>query len=350
MNGHADTYRIREADPAADRSRIIEGLRRHLNARTDERRFDWLYRENPAGPARIWIVEDPGAVAILGSCALLPREFSIGGTRIRGAIVADSWVHPDYRFLGPALKLQKACMQAISDDGFRLVYDFPRKSMVAIYRRLRLEPRDHLTDFVKLVRADAFLANRIGDHAGSRVLSALANPLLRALDGPSGGDRYAFALETAACGTEFTDLFDRSTRDAGQAEVRVAHTAEYLNWRYHEHFHQRHEFLVAREAGRLAGYLVFIDDPVRATCVDLLCTDDESLPRRLLRQFVAVLRRRRCQSVAFPLLAGDPLAARVRAAGFRPLASTPLILMPSDGVAAQVAAMRISLRYGDESD
>jgi hypothetical protein len=350
MTRDPDSYRVREADLVADRTRLIDGLRSHLNALTDERRFDWLYRQNPAGQARVWIVEDPNGEAILGSCALLPRELSIAGTRVRGCIVADSWVHPNYRFLGPALKLQKACMQAISDDGLRLAYDFPRKSMVAIYRRLRIEPRDHLTDFVKLMRADAFLANRIGRHAGTRLLSALVNPLLRALDGPDRGRRYTIALETAQCGAEYTDLFDRTMRDAGQAEIRVAHTAEYLNWRYRGHFHQRHEFLVARDAGRLAGYAVFIDDPARATCVDLLSAGDESLPRRLLRQLVAELRRRRRQSVAFPLLAGDPLAARVRAAGFRPLASTPLILMPSTGLSAQLAGMRMSLRYGDESD
>jgi hypothetical protein len=348
MTVHAE-LKIREADLAADRGRIIKGLHEHLNPKTDERRFEWLYLRNPEGPARIWIAEDPDGREVLGSCAALPREFSIGGEKVRGFIVADSWMHPDYRFLGPALKLQKACMAAISDEGFRLAYDFPRKSMNAVYRRLRLEPRDQLTDFVKLVRIDAFLANRIGDHIGARILSAALNPLLRALDGRIGG-RYSVALEEGACGAEYTDLFERRTRDPQQAELCVTRKAEYLNWRYRDHFHERHEFLVAREAGKLAGYVVFIDKPARALCVDLVYAEDASLPRVLLLHLAAELRRRGRQSVVMPLLAADPFTALVRAVGFRPLDSASLILMPSPGLAATLPRLRISLKYGDESD
>lgn len=38
---------IREGDLACDRLAFIELIRRHLTARSDDRRFDWLYLQNP---------------------------------------------------------------------------------------------------------------------------------------------------------------------------------------------------------------------------------------------------------------------------------------------------------------
>src|SRR5688500_13696162 len=101
-------YTVREAslDDTADTSALF-GVWDAAYPAALAPRFDWLYRRNPAGPARVWLLCTPTGEAV-GGLSVFPRRFWAGGRHLSGAIVGDMIVLPAHRTLGPALMLQRA--------------------------------------------------------------------------------------------------------------------------------------------------------------------------------------------------------------------------------------------------
>lgn len=344
---------IRQADLEADRGRLIEGLRQHLNPKTDARRFDWLYAGNPRGPARVWLALDDERDLLVGSSALLPRDFYLDGQRRLGCLFIDSWTHPDYRFLGPALKLQRACVEAARSGEFCVAYDYPRQSMMAVYQRLRMPAADQLVPRTRLLAFDRFLGNRLRSPTLARPIAWLLNPWLRLADlaRPAHGS-VEVAPATGRCGPEFDALAARAGAAGG---LQVARTAEYLNWRFHDHFHLDFEFLLAHRGGRLAGYLVLLDQPEagQVDVVDLQADPEPGVLEALVARAAAIGRGRGRSVLSVSLLESDP---RLRHSALRAQADAPripLVLVWPSGLAdgqPRPSAGGLRFTQGDDSD
>src|SRR3974390_952369 len=120
--------RLREADLASDDAALIELVRTNLGQTdTAAQRFQWLYRDNPYGPARAWLAFD-GSGPPVGMCALFPRLAYVNGNEVLGCVLGDFCVSKQYRSLGPAVQLQRACLSAIESGQFSFGYDFPSRS------------------------------------------------------------------------------------------------------------------------------------------------------------------------------------------------------------------------------
>ena len=338
---------IRPADLSKDREVLIAEIRTHLNPLTDQRRFDWLYLANPHGRGRVWIAEDPDAGVVVGTCAALPRKFVAHGEEVGGCVFADFWIHPQYRSLGPAVQLQQSCMDSVRSGEFSLAYDYPRKSMIAVYKRLGVETHDHLVRHTKLLRLDQFLEHRLPSAWVARTLTCWTDPLFQLMDLPwRNTGPYVVEVEEGRCGAEYTEL----ARRVGDAYgICVARSAEYLNWRYRDHFHQRHEFVVARRNGQLAGFTVFVDHGRDGQIVDLFGDSDPLLTRVLVAHVSSILRSRGRSSVSVSLLASDRRAALLRAMSFVARDQAPLIVYEPSRAASSTSG-KYCFMYGDEAD
>src|SRR5271165_6812164 len=115
------TY-VREADLIDDRPVLTALATRYLSPEADDKRFRLLYRESPFGSARAWIACDKHDEAI-GMAALFPRHMYCDGMVIPGCVLGDFCVSPEHRSLGPALKLQRACLQSAQSRDLKLAYD-----------------------------------------------------------------------------------------------------------------------------------------------------------------------------------------------------------------------------------
>ena len=73
---------LRPADLTADRHLIIDFLRKNLTSLSNEARFDWLYRRNPAGQARAWLAWEDREPTLVGLAAAFPREFCVNGATL----------------------------------------------------------------------------------------------------------------------------------------------------------------------------------------------------------------------------------------------------------------------------
>ncbi|MGI9259551.1 MAG: hypothetical protein ACR2QQ_12005 [Gammaproteobacteria bacterium] len=286
-------YKIRLANIDSDRDAIFATLHRpssDSSMRFEDRtaRFDYIYRNNPDGPGLMWIAQDDHG-DVIGTSGAVPRQMYVGETLRTGVVLTDFWIRPDYRLLGPAIKLQKACLEYIDSGQTEFCIDMSGSDMNTIWKRLGIKPLDQLARFSKPLRLDWYLERRFGSKLLSRCLSPVANLLLQARDAPikPSGTLEVSILEQP-CGDEFTQLADRLGPEYG---LCVRRTAEYLNWSYREHCYYSHQILTARRNGQLVGYCVLlVNDNEAAHVIDLFAEDDVQVVQGLLAKLMKILR------------------------------------------------------------
>jgi len=335
---------IQPADIVADAGLLVESLRTHLTARSDMQRHAWLYRQNPHGQALAWIARDTTKQLVVGSGAIIPRRMWYQGAPQMACVMADFWVHPDYRTLGPAVKLQRACVAGAHALGFGFC-DMPQASMPAVYRRLGLSGDKVLVRSTKLLSVDHHLARLCGSRRLGSWLARPLNAALRLYDRrPSPGGRCDIDRSDEPFGPEYTRL----ARDcAGQYAICVHRDAQYLQWRYRSHYFLRHQVYTARRSGVLQAYLVVADVGGNAQIMDLFGTPDRGVILDLLLGAAAGLRRD--YPALYATLSGThPLATMLAAAGFVSRARLPLVAQ-CFGESGQPAGdvQEWSLCYGD---
>jgi hypothetical protein len=317
------TLQVRPADLEADRPGLIKLLGRNLPRAMDDRIFDWLYRQNPRGPARVWVAVR--ADEVVGALAAFPRWLRVGPRIETGWVLGDFCVDAGYRTLGPALALQRACLQAVDAGDAVCTYDFPSQAMTAVYRRLGLRPFGSMVRLVRILRTDRILKRTL-PAAPAAVVSAPFNLLLSLHRPMRPSPGMEAMLLDAECGEEFSDLARRAGPTHG---VCVERDADYLRWRYQRNPLVRSEFLALRRHGQLLAYAVIaLPDDHSATVLDLFGADEPGLLESMAGALVEHLRRRRVAAVGISLLASHPWVERLRRCGFLPRESHPVVVHP----------------------
>ena len=314
---------IRRADLESDRLPLIGFLREFLTPLSDERRFDWLYRENPYGKALAWIAVNQKSGTIIGTAAAFPRPISGLGNQLIGHVLGDFCIHPHFRSIGPALALQRACVQELTSGSSSVGYDFPSEAMMAIYHRLGSVSSAQMIRMAKPLRVDRKIGEKVKLRGAARGLSSVGNRLLKWRDRVrrvNGVEQIG--LHTAGFGVEFSEL---AARALAEDKVCVARTREYLNWRFLANPMQRFEMLTARRDTQLAAYVIFIQEGENARIVDLFGSDDSELLSRLVVESVNLLRERRVMTLSASVLASHSHGALLRRLGFYGRETYPVV-------------------------
>jgi hypothetical protein len=332
---------VRQASLIDDERILTDLAQRYLSESADERRFRWLYRENPFGPARAWIAYEKEAGAI-GMAAVFPRRMYCDGGVVSGCVLGDLCIATKYRSLGPALQLQRACLECARSEEFAMGYDFPSTTMLGMYERLGILPVAKLVRVVKILRIDEKIRRVLPARILSRPAAAAANFSLSLTDRtsaqPSGLD---FRLEDAPCTSEYSELAARIGSSLGICTVR---NAEYLNWRYWQHPQVKYEFLAARRASELVAYCAFTTAEASATIADLFGSmDDQAMPG-LLHRLVVLLRARGVATVSLPLMDSDPRTTWLRKMGFWAREAVPVMALSREGT---LSGAQMFLMHGD---
>jgi hypothetical protein len=321
-------FLVSPIDLRKDRDVLVDFLTGNLSSSADGKRYDWLYTKCPFGPALAWFARDSDSGTIVGAAAAFPRRFQVGGSFALGWVLGDFCIRPDYRSLGPALKLQRVCLENGNGDR-RPLYDFPGSSMVAIYKRLGMEPTERLVRMAKPLRADRKVRERVKNPVLARGFSAAANKIL------AFGDRrmkntgpWTLSLLQGPCAQAFNTLSQSAASSAG---LWIDRTAEYLNWRYLQHPSCKYEILTAYRDGTLQGYLVFTNKDGNASIVDWFGLDNAEMLQALVKGAVILLRERGAMTLSASLLQSHPRVAQLKELGFRERESQPVILQSPTG-------------------
>jgi hypothetical protein len=318
--------RIRTADPEADRALLTDLLAHNLHPDAGGRRFDWLYLQNPHGPARVWVATESDSGRGLGAAAAFPRRLFVRGSVHPGYILGDFCIDQHHRSLGLALQLQRACLEELVSTPADIAFDFPSDRMMAIYRRMQISSAGQIVRWAKPIRANRSIANHVKSRTLVGALAAPVNVLLQLRDLACfsvGG--WAIVDQDGLCNGEFTQL----ARSVGSRYgFCVERSAEYLNWRYLHHPLVRHEILTARRDGKLMGYVVFSHTNVDAKIVDLFGFSDTAMWNALVARVVTLVRNRGVVTLSLPALSASPWTGLLQGWGFHPREAAPLVVYP----------------------
>jgi GNAT superfamily N-acetyltransferase len=327
------TLTIRPANLEGDAAAIVRLLAAHVNPQYDAARFDWAYRRNPDGRGRAWVAVEEPTGELVGVAGALPRRVHAGMEEQPAWVLADFCFAERYRALGPALRLQRACLEAAAGAGIAFCYDFPGVRMMPVYQRLHAKPLGHLRRLVRLLRIDdklralgvpSFLAAPLGA-AGNLILSGGVGARDRS-------HRLEIGLQTGPCGEEFSAL-DGASLAAGVTRVR--RSAAYLNWRFLANPFRAHEILTARRDGALAGYLVLARQESAQAIVDV-SPSPRAVTAELVTAAVRLAHRRRASAIVATIIDFHPATAILAGLGFRPREASPVVVCASPGAVARL--------------
>jgi hypothetical protein len=325
---------VRHANLGPDRDILIETVARYLNPVSDDRRFHWLYLNSGDKPAQAWLAVDTEQNAICGAAGAFPRRFCSGNDEIVGWVLGDFCLDPQYRSLGPALQLQRACLSVLENGQGAFCYDFPSASMVAVYKRLGFSVAGQMLRLAKPLRVDRKVKEMIQNRAAQRVVASIGNTLLKIASPHAKADEVLeIAIQQGTCGEEFTMLAENQR---GRFSVCLQRSAAYLNWRYIENPLARHEIITARRDGRLVGYVVWTHAGEDASIVDLFGEEDPEMVRHLIAEITALALKRGMMTLSVSMNEAHPWHSLLSELGFRLRDSAPIMIIPSKTFAQKI--------------
>src|SRR5437773_3037717 len=320
---------IRQADLVGDRQVVLDLVRDNLTDEATVERYEWLYRKNPDGDGKAWIASDEASGETVGIASAYPRLMQVAGEQVTCWNLGEFAVSASHRSLGPALRLQRACLGPVLEGTVAFSYDNPNEGFLAVYRRLGIPVTAQVARYLKPLRVDRRLARWIRSRMIARPLSLLGNGLLRLRDVPLRvGRRFEIRPHEGPFDMRITHLHERVSR---RYTVYGGRRAEYLNWRYRENPLHRSQVLTAWYKGEMAGYVVFHHRLVDGYITDLSTEELPGLPLELLAASVETLRRVGAFTVSAWAIPGSPLVTVLRGAGFFQMKGYPLVVCTKPG-------------------
>jgi hypothetical protein len=318
------TVTVRPADLDSEREAFLGVLERNLPDLAHRRRFEWLYRANPAGHAWSWVACDIETKAVVGAASVFPRAVWVGNRTERCGQVGDFAVDATYRSLGPAVMLQRATFGPVDSGMLTFCYDCPPHDQgMATFRRLRIDATCETRRYARLVRAERQVEKRLGSGRIAGAIASLANVALAAR---AAGGRREPGLEIAKHAGPFGEEFSVLDRVTGaRGIVRSRRSAEDLNWRFREDPLHQYGVLTGRRRGELTAFLVFSSAGGEGLVVDLAGHLSGGVAVALLDAAAGAMRASGVQTLRMTVGDGQ-MSEILRQAGFRPRGAGPRVV------------------------
>ncbi len=234
---------------------LVHGLFQEIRGvEASGERFRWLYRGNPAGLARVWILHDPSGAPV-GVTAAHPREVWVEGRVCPALNCGDFSVAVGHRTLGPAAILRRPA-KALADTGeYAFLYAHPLPAMLAVHVRVGHRQLGEMVRWTHPLRADDAVEHRLGRSAARIVAPSLTLGLR--LRRWLKHRRLPTSVATREVGSFGPDFDDLDQRLGQQYRVIGRRNQAYLAWRFQERPGLAASIVEARNGeGRLMGYLV----------------------------------------------------------------------------------------------
>jgi len=306
---------IRAASLRDDRQELIALLERNIPGK-QTRHFQWRHEDNPAGPGWSWVIYDRKSGAASAMASVYPRQMYIDGKQVLCGQVGEFVVDTTLRSLGPAVMLQRATFDPVDTGAVDLCYDCPPHAQgMSTFVRLGMSPSCEVFRYALLLRSDEFIEKRFGRGLWTKAAVVAANLLL----GMRAPKRSTTGLEVdwldGRFGEEFSEL-DKLVPSSGV--IRASRSAEVLNWRYRTNPELTFRVLVARRAGQLLGFLVFVvHDDKRVSICDLFGRQLSDAGPALLEAAIESCRKEKLNCLQGYCSATSDLRAPLERAGLR---------------------------------
>ncbi len=307
---------VRPVDFDSEQQEFLNLLQRNLKDLPHARRFDWLYRNNPAGTAWSWFAYEKQTTKLVGVASLFPRAMWVGKEIRLCGQVGDFAIDISHRSLGPALMLQRVTFDPVNRGTLALCYDCPPDDRgMSTFRRLGIEPHCQMLRYAKLLKTDRQFARRIGTGKLAAGFALVGN---RWLSLWNSRQPAVAGLDVSLYKGRFGEEFSVLDRQVGRSDVvRGRRSAADLNWRYRDDPLRDYEILTARKRGELVAFMVVSSVDQDAHIIDLFGSESANVALELLHATAEHLGTQPIQTLQAHIAAGSPLAALLQKADFR---------------------------------
>jgi hypothetical protein len=259
---------VRAVHHESEQQELLRQLQTNLPDLPHERRFHWLYRANPDGPARSWFARDGADGQVVGMTSLFPCSIWLGERLTICGHVGDFAISASHRSLGPAVLLQRATFAPVDQGEMSFCYDCPpHQAGMSTFRRLGMQSNCVIERYALPLRVNARLKKRLG--SASALPAAVGNLVLRAHRWSTSKARpksLEISEHFGSFGKEFSEL-DAAVKN--RDTIRGQRSSTHLNWRFREDPLQQYIVLTARRQGDLLAFMVLSVNKGTITIVDL---------------------------------------------------------------------------------
>lgn len=262
--------------------------------------FDWLYRKNPYGRARVWVVEEKSSGRVLKTSASFPWPVWRGQEPLRGAFGGDAATVPDWQRKGLG-HIRRPISRSHPWYGTICSISGPNENSRTVTKRRGEEAKllGRLPGYALPLRAFP-MRDRQGLAAAATALADSA--LVAVLKGWRRAvwqrhDPGQLHLEAVS---RFTPEFDRLTLATMSFDGYWSpHGWQFLNWRYLDHPTETYEALTLVEADEPVGYLVLRIDRDRATIAEFAVGAEHGHAEALLCGAIEEAQKAGCALLSF---------------------------------------------------
>ena len=232
-----------------------------------DQRFNWLYRDNPAGQPCTWVVKDRATQTVLGACSVVPQVLFVQGRAVRAGLMVDFIVDPKARIAGPAIALQRGLAEQCGAAGFDMLLGYPNHKAWPILARAGYKAIDITRAWARSLRRDPVGAQRVLQSKLSRRLSeSRAKAVSALLAQPVAGLAQAalWAAEAAqgllhpgltGALRDFDGDFPKIETSA-PSRLQTEASAAYRRWRYAMHPTHVYRLFELKERGQTVAWAI----------------------------------------------------------------------------------------------
>jgi len=247
-------FDIRRARPA-EFDRIYDLVDESFRVQRPRAVYDWLYRRNPFGLARCWVVIDRASNRLVANAASWPWPMAQGAERLEGVLGGDWVIAPEWRRQGISA-LRTEVWDGHPWRGKITALSWPNeKSRGSGTKRGRGErivgpvPRAVLP-----LNAECYLAAKRWPAVFAAIGGTVADAALEMWRAVRLPRQTGLVIEPVR---RFNSSFDAVTqRCMAWHGFWSPHDADFLNWRYLDHPAGQYTAFAVAEGADLAGYYV----------------------------------------------------------------------------------------------
>lgn len=321
---------INEVDIDKDLEIMADILNETRELQTDIRRFEWLYKENPAGTARAWLAVNDKNGDVAGFTSVIPRKMLVSGEEMMCWNCSDFSIRKKYRTLGIAVKLRKSAKECVNNNVIPFLYAHPNDRMKVIHMKAGHFEIGKMIRFAKMLKVDKKIEKRVGTSFFSRWLSATGNLLLDLTEKKHKGLSHVEFEIHKGDEFRFDEEFDRFFKAVVDSRTIFGiRESSYLNWRYIENPVCMHEVAIIRNRGKLAGYIIYFVEDEITFIKDILCVEDEEIKSFLVSSLIQNHKDRNINSMSVTFLETNKWIRIFREFGFMSRESSSVIVYPN---------------------
>lgn len=313
-------YVVKEADLVKDRATMVEILSENRsNSGFDyNKRFEWIYVNNPFGKAKAWIIWDDKKDLAVGFTGVFPRPVFVNGKQHLCWNCGDFSISKKYRALGVALKLRRAAKDGVDNGEVPFLYAHPNSRMEVIHLKVGHTKMALMHRYALPIRVN----RKVGDVLGKNLLSRLASrPLNFILSMKFRSSAFLGIKGTlhnrVTVGAEHDELYRKMTE---QFKVVADRGSTYLKWKFGSNPNRKYYQYDMHYKNHLVGSVFFMQEKDVVHLIDILIDDYDRYAAQLLQSFVNTVRKnfeRKIVSVSFITQEFNPFLNEMKQIGFR---------------------------------